>query len=70
MGITEPGCSSPDGAHITFAALQSGPSVVTFDIIANGTIAKPFAYYGAGFALENAIWENLLAKAAELCLGR
>ncbi len=69
MGITEPGCSSPDGAHITFAALQSGPGVVTFDIIANGTIKKPFIFRPIAQRLEAFQWNHFLATVVELCTG-
>jgi RHS repeat-associated protein len=56
-------------AHITFAASQSGPGVVTFDITAKGRIAMYFKYYGGGFIIEDAIWEHFLDKVVELCTG-
>jgi RHS repeat-associated protein len=55
--------------QITFAASQSGPGVVTFDIAATGTIAKPIPYYLGGRKLENAIWNNFLANVVALCTG-
>jgi hypothetical protein len=57
----------PVDGNITFAASQSGPNVVTFVIIAHGTVRKPWKK-PVGVYMEDHIWNHFLDVLEEFCM--